>query len=168
MSEETIETWKGRHAEEGQEPAGALRLWFEACLAFGDEARREIARQAIGYLTIPLKKDAQWDRRPSNLTFVERLERPAHHHIWRSYAAGSSPEDGYQIDPSSFELDVVRDEKDSHGRGWVVAVRSSGADSPRSIYLRQSTKTGLWFVNSFSTAYVGVRPPKDPEAEEFV
>lgn len=140
-------------------------MWFEAVLAYLEPSTRALAAESLAYLTIPFKNDPDWARRPSNGTFVSRLEDERHHHIFRSYAKGTSPETGYRFD--HFELDVVLS-RDAGPRGWTVHLRSSGADNPRPFYLKKSTQTGLWFVDQFGNAYVGVRPPVDPETEQFV
>lgn len=158
-----------RHEREGTTPEGAMKLWFDAVFLYMDPATRAVGQQALAYLTIPLKADAaQWPRRPANGTFRERLEAERHHHIFRSYARGTSPENGYAMTPEDYALDVVISQRDPYERGWALHLRSSGADNPRPVYLKQSTKTGLWFVDAFNNTYVGVRAPKDPDVEEFV
>lgn len=44
---------------------------------------------------------------------------------------------------------------------------SGGADSPRIIYLKKSTSTGLYYVGSFANLYVDIRAPIDPDVETF-
>ncbi len=158
---------KARHAAAGSTPAGALALWFEALRLYLEPASRDAGRALLGYLTIPFKKDERWDRKSSNLTFAGRLKDARHHHIFRSYYEGTSPENGYTL-PANPQLAIVRDEPDAHGRGHVIALRSSGADNPRPVYLKKSTKTGLYFVDGHANVYVGIRAPKDPDDEEFV
>ncbi len=163
-----LATWKARHEACGAEPIEALKLWFEAVFLYLEPDSRDLGRGLLQYLTIPFKQDTSWDRRPSNGTFVARMKDARHHHIFRSYARDSLPENGYRLDPASWQLAVERSVEDPHGRGWTVAVRSSGADSARPVYLKKSTKTGLYFVDKHANVYVGVRPPQDPDAESFV
>lgn len=162
-----LETWKARHEACGADPVATLKLWFEAVFLYQQSSQRELGRQLLQYLTIPFKPDPGWDRKPSNGTFVERLKNARHQHIFRSYAQGSRPENGYQLDPTDWQLAVERSGEDPHGRGWTVALRSSGADSARPVYLKQSSKTGLYFVDKHANVYVGIRPPQDPDAETF-
>lgn len=164
----SFEEIKARHEQSGADPAAALKCWFEGLFLYLDEATRDEGREALQHLTIPFKKDDQWDRRPSNMTFTSRLKDARHHHIFRSYAKGTAPDNGYKMDPASFELAVEKSHEDAHGRGWTVALRSSGADSARPVYMKKSTKTGLYFVDKHANVYVGVRPPVDPEEEDFV
>jgi hypothetical protein len=52
-------------------------------------------------------------------------------------------------------------------RGTQVYLRSSGADNPRTIYMKRSDQSGLWYVYSFDNVYVDVRKPVDPTKETF-
>lgn len=155
------------HAESGTTPAGALKAWFDGVFLYLDEGTRDQGRVALAFLTIPFKDDPGWERRPSNATFVSRLKDPAHAHIFRSYAEGTSPGNGYAMDPADYRLAIVEEGDDAHGRGYRILLRSSGADNPRPVYLRRSTTTGLWYVSEFGNVYVGIRAPKDPGRETF-
>jgi hypothetical protein len=162
-----LDAWKQRHQEEGKTPDGAIKLWFDALFMALDPATRELGRDLLQYLTVPLRDDDQWYRRPSNQTFVSRLDDPRYHHIFRSYAEGTTPENDYAVDPASYRLQIAGSERDQYGRGWKILLVSSGADSPRPVYLRQSTTSGLWFVNSYANVYVGIRPPRPAGTEVF-
>jgi hypothetical protein len=157
--------WKKRHLEAGKTPEGALELWFEALFLYLEPESREVGRAGLQHLTISLRDDDGWERRPSSSRFVSRMRDPSHHHIFRSYAEGATPENGYAMDPESFQLRIEESSRDAHGRGWKVLLRSSGADNPRPVYLRRSTTSGLWFVDGFANVYVGIRPPAS--GEEF-
>lgn len=150
-----------RHPTEGRTPEGALRLWLEACLLWNTD--EDSAKAALQYLTVPLKEHPDWPGLNSNHTFVERLTHAPH--IFRSYARGTSPTGGYAL-PDDWELDVV-EVKDKDARGTPVVLRSSGADNPRPVYLRQSSQTGLWYVDNWANVYVDIRPPVDPGVETF-
>ncbi len=161
----TVEELKERHAAQASTPEAALKLWFDSVFATMNRETGEEGAAMLGYLTIPYKDSPQWYRQSSARTFVERIkERP---HIFRSYAKGSSPTNGYAMDPNNYELEVVSCMADSSGRGWAVVIRSSGADSPRPVYLKKSDQTGLYYVDTFSNVYVDVRPPVDPQKETF-
>ncbi len=154
-------------AVEGATPEGALALWFDAVYLYMDEDTRNQGREALTFLTIPFKDESGWEKLPSYRIFVSRMQDPAYAHIFRSYAVGTSPENAYSMDPKNFELNVVESAEDTHGRGWRVLVRSSGADSPRPVYMKKSTSTGLWYVSEFGNVYVGIRPPHEQGVERF-
>ena len=162
-----FEGMKALHAEVGTSPEGALKLWFDAVFLYMDPETRDVGRQCLSYLTIGLKDDPDWDRTPSNRIFVDRMKDEAYHHIFRSYAKGATPDNGYRMDVAGFALDVEQSARDAHGRGWKVVLRSGGADMPRPVYLKQSTSTDLWYVSLWANVYVDVRPPRDPSKEEF-
>lgn len=166
-AEPDLQPWLARHAELGTTPDGALKLWFEGLFLYSDPASRDLGRRVLQHLTLPFKDDPTWDERPSNLLFAGRLRDPAFSHIFRSYAKGATPANGYAMDPVAFELEIRSSRSDAHGRGWRVLLASSGADSPRPVYLKQSSQSGLWFVDGFANVYVGVRPPQSPGAETY-
>ena len=154
--------WIQEHAAAGTTPEGAVRLWLQAALTWGTDPTDAAA--GLQRLTIPLMKDDAWHKRPSNGTFVERLrDQP---HIFRSYAEGALPDNAYAA-PDGWRLNVHEVKEPRDDRGTAVFITSGGADNPRPLYLKQSSKTGLWFVNAFANAYLGVRPMVDPEAETF-
>lgn len=165
---QSMDEMKSLHEQHGSDPAKALKLWFDALFLYLDESTRNLGREAMQYLMIPYKKQPKWDTAPSNWTFTSRLKDAKHHHIFRSYAVGTSPENAYSMDPNNWELNVEDSKEDPHGRGWNVLLRSSGADNARPVYMKKSTKTGLYYINIHGNIYVGVRPPKDPDEEEFV
>lgn len=151
-----------RHREQGATPAGALAVWLEAAMAYPDDPQGSAA--VIRALTLPLRDDPDWASKPSNRTFVERLEGQPH--VFRSYAEGATPDNGYAVDRGSWTLAVDHVEA-GDPRGTKIFVRSGGADSPRPAYLKQSTTTGLYYLDEFSSLYVGIRPIVDPDAERF-
>lgn len=152
------------HAEAGKTPEGALKMWMRYAAVYHKEPFS--SRVALEYLTLPYKDNPQWHTLSSARTFVERLEKKPY--IFQSYAVGSSPENGYAFNPETFELAVEKSGPDQHGdRGHAVFLRSSGADSPRPVYLKKSTKTGLYYVSIHANTYVDIRPPVDPDKETF-
>lgn len=162
----TADELRRRHETEGTTPEGALRLWFEAAFLFFDKATESEGRKALQYLTIPYKENDNWDRSGAASTFLTQIRREPH--ILRSYLRGATPENGYRADTSRVELNIERSVEDKYNRGWNVTLRSSGADMPRPVYLRKSTKTGLWFVDNHANVYVGIRKPSSPDRETFV
>jgi hypothetical protein len=159
--------WKARHQREGTTPEAALKIWFDALFLYMEPATRDLGRQVLQHLTLPLRDRADWDRLPSNRTFSDRLKDPAYGHIFRSYAEGTSPDNGYRMEPTDYRLGLAGSERDRYGRGWRLLLVSSGADNPRPVYLKKSTSSGLWYVDGFANVYVGVRPPRGPDEERF-
>jgi|GEM_PF-1213452 len=157
-----------RHATDGATPEGTLKLWLTAVIQYGSDNLSEAlrGRDALAYLSIDFKDEPEWWTLSSYQTFVERTwTKP---YIFRSYAVGATPENGYAIDFDAFELNVSKSEEDMAGdRGWAVHLVSGGADSPRPIYLKKSTTTGLYFLYNFDNAYVDIRQPLDPGQERF-
>ncbi len=162
-----FDDWQERHSEQATTPEGAIKVWFDAIFLYLDPETRDLGRTLLQYSTVPLKDDDQWHKRPSFSIFLSRLEDESHHHIFRSYAKGATPENGYSMNPRDYELRIESSGKDTHGRGWRLSLESGGADNPRPVYLRRSSKSELYFVDGFVNVYLGIRPPIDPEKERF-
>lgn len=159
---------KARHEEVGKDPKEFCKLWMDACYVYMDEETRDAGREMIQYLTIPLKDDPNWDADQSNQYFVRALKDKQY--IMYSYAKGTSPENQYKCDPQNYELAVTRVNMNPAGvetRGIQVYLDSSGADTDRPVYLKKSTKSGLYYMNVHLNVYTDIRPPKDPDKEEF-
>ena len=155
------------HASEGRTPEGTIKLWLRACMRCASPSGAAQGKAELRYLTIPLKDAPDWDTRPSYRTFVTRLrEQP---HIFRAYAKGATPQNAYAADPASFEIDVARTAPPTAGddRGTQVFLRTAGAESPRPVYVKQSTTTGLWYVAAFDNVYLDVKKVVDPGKETF-
>jgi hypothetical protein len=164
----TLDEMKQQHVLLGTEPQGAVKCFMDAVFVYMNEETRDQGREMLQYLAMPLMSDTNWDRLPGNRLFVERMVNPQFHHIWRSYAKGTSPDNGYQMDPNNWELNFERTHRhDDDDRGLQVYLRSSGADNPRVVYVKQSTTSGLWYLNIWHTLFVGVKPPVDPTQEVF-
>jgi hypothetical protein len=163
----SFEALRDEHARSASTPEQALRLWLLATVQYTsqDAAERERGKQGLSYLTIPFKDQPNWERAPSNRFFTDRLTSKPY--IFYSYAKGTSPQNGYALNIASFEPNIARSQPDSHGRGHMLAVQSSGADSARPVYLKKSDQSGLWFVSEFNNLYVDIRPPVDPNKETF-
>ena len=100
--------------------------------------------------------DANWEGSQKYVTFVRRLRDPHYRYIFQSFAAGTSPENGYRMSPDNYSLNIVRTSPDQdHLR---VFLRSSGADLDRRVWVRQFPD-GLWYVINNSDTYVKVREP---------
>jgi len=156
-----------RHAELATTPEGAIELLVESAILASDPdsaENRGRGRTWIQLLFIPYRDDDSWARKPSNRTFVERLDQMPW--IFRSYYKNTSPEAGYALPAGPRSIDVVRSEPRQAG-GHTVVIRSSGADQPRPILVKQSDQSGLWYVDSLANLYVDIRPPKKPGEETF-
>lgn len=156
-----------RHAAEGSTPEGAIALWITACLYVqsGDPVKEAHGVAALTELTLPFRDDPDWRKRPSNGTFTDRLK--SDRNVFRSYYKGARPENGYQADIEAYVVEVTRQEPGPDGKGLKVFIRSGGADSPRPVVVKKSTKSGLWYMEGFNNLYVGIRPVVDPDAERF-
>jgi hypothetical protein len=138
-----------------------VQSWLEAAIRWPTDKAR--AQSELSLLTLSFRGTEGWARLPSSRTLVERLDQQTH--IFRSYFEGTSPDNGYTIPATRTVL--VEAVREHEARGVPVTLRSTGADNPRTVYLRQSEQTGDWVLDSFSSLYVGVRPPKDPDQETF-
>jgi hypothetical protein len=155
-----------KHQQVGTSPEGALKCWFDAIFLFIDPNTREEGAAAMEALTLPFKGDSSWHKKPANRTFVDIL-KGKNTYIFQSYAKGTSPDNQYSMDVSNYELNVEKSQEDAYKRGWAVFVRSSGADAARPVYLKKSSKTGLYYPDTISNVYVGIRKPVDPNVEVF-
>ena len=157
---QTLDEMKAQHVLLGGEPQGAVKCFLDACFVYMNPETRDVGRQMLGYLAMPLWGDAAWDTSAGHRLFVERLRGPEFAHIWRSYAVGATPQNGYQMDPDNWRLNFERtNQLDGDARGLQVYLRSGGADMPRVVYVLQSDQSGLWHVNDWFQLFVGVRPP---------
>ncbi len=151
-----------RHQKLGTNPKDAIGLWLEA--AVRAQANEQQGWDALKELTLPLRNEANWQKLSSNRYFVDRIknQNPA----FRSFFVGATPENGYSINLSDLRIDIAYEgDKDVRGRKFML--KSSGASMPRPIYLKKSTKSGLFYVEEYSSMYVDVMPPIDKDEEHF-
>lgn len=145
--------FKARYQQEGRTPEGAVKLYFEAVFCYIDEATRDEGSKMVRYA---LHYDRPIERSNNLSTFAERLRDPEMHHIFRGFAEGTSPENGYQMSPDNFNIVVVNKIQE---QGYLrIFLRNSGADSPRAVWMKEFD--GLWYMINNAGTYVGVRPPK--------
>ena len=151
-------TWpefKTRYQEEAKTPEGALKMHLQAVFAYMNPDTRGEASKMLRYsmhLSGPVESS------PSLTSFfVPRMKDPKEQHIFRSYCAGTSPENSYKVDLASCELNITG-ARDSEGYR-KVGLQSTGADSERLIWMRQHD--GLWYAENNTALYVQVRPPKE-------
>lgn len=151
----TYKDFKARYQTEAKTYQGAVKMYFEAVFAYINEATREEGGKMLRYAlrsSTPIEKSTYYT------TFAERLIDPDYQHIFRSFAKGTSPENDYAMSPDNFEINFTGQiEKVS---GYLrVFLRSSGADSPRPVWVKEFDG-GLWFVINNAATYVEVKLPK--------
>jgi hypothetical protein len=147
----TADEFRQRMAADAKQPEGAAKLWFEAVYVYTTDATRDAGRQMLGLITL----DEKWEK---NTYFVDRMRTKPY--IFRSYAKGTSPDNGYRMDPNSFTLNVTASEKDKYrDDAWRVVIKSSGADKDRPLVLSKGAD-GLWRVFGYDQMYGDVTAPK--------
>ena len=136
-----------------QSPYGAAKMYFDAVFCYMDKSKRSEASKMLRFI---MHGDAGWERSPYYSTFVERLRNKRYHHIFRSFAEGTSPENDYSMDPNNYQLmmgELVEEQ------GYLrLFLYSSGSDSARPIWVKQFDD-GLWYVINVVGTYAGVREP---------
>ena len=150
----TYQEFKARYQTEGRTMEGAAHLYFEAVFCYMNKASRPEASKMLRYaMYLPMVLEESH----SYSTFVSRLKDPTYHYIFRSFVVGTSPENSYKIDPNNFKLDIAYKRQESDF--FHLGIRSSGADSTRSIWMQQHDD--LWYVVNNAATYAQVRAPKD-------
>ena len=134
-------------------PEGAVKMYFDAVFCYLDPARRAEASKMLRYI---MHTDANWEGNQRHVTFLRRLKDPSLHYIFRSFAAGTSPENGYRMSPDAYRLVFTR--KDRQQDYTRVFLRSSGADSDRRVWVKQYPD-GFWYVINNADTYAKVRDP---------
>lgn len=134
-------------------PEGAVKMYFDAVFCYLDPARRAEASKMLRYI---MHTDANWEGNQRHVTFLRRLKDPSLHYIFRSFAAGTSPENGYRMSPDAYQLVFTR--KDRQQDYIRVFLRSSGADSDRRVWVKQYSD-GFWYVINNADTYAKVRDP---------
>jgi len=152
-----FQEFRARYQQEGRTMEGAAKLYFEAVFSYMNEATRDEASKMLRYaMYMPMPIERSSNAR----TFVNRLRDESYHHIFRSFAVGTSPENSYAMSPDNFELDFVSRRRESDYT--ILSLRSSGADSPRGVWMKEYD--GLWYMINNASTYVGVRPPQSAAA----
>lgn len=154
---QSYQEFKARYQTAGTTPEGAVKMYFDAIFCYINPSQRSEASKMLRY-AMHDRKD--WDKSPFFSTFVSRLKDKEYHHIFRSFAKGTSPQNGYEMDPDNYELIFLGKRQET---GYVrVSLRSTGADSPRIVQVKQFDD-GLWYLINNHATYAGVRPPLDPK-----
>ncbi len=136
-----------------QTPEGAVKMYFDAVFCYINPQTRTEGQKMLGYV---MHESDNWVRKSSFATFVSRLKDPQMQHIFRSFAAGTSPQNGYAMSPQNYNVTIARKAKESDY--LRVNLVSSGADSERIVWVKQFGD-GLWYVINNASTYAGVRMP---------
>ncbi len=135
-------------------PQGAVKMYFDAVYCYLEPSRRTEASKMLRYI---LHQGANWERSPNFSTFVERLREPSWHYVFYSFAADTSPQNAYSMDPDNYALEFSSIREVSSDLIQLNLI-SSGADSPRLISVRQY-EDGLWYMFQNAGTYSEVRKP---------
>lgn len=160
----TLEEFQVQVAEKAKDPKGAVTLWFSAIYIYLHRDKT-LGQQCI----LEMDRYKDWDSRTFRL-FRERLTQMPH--IFNSYVKGTKPENRYEFNPDEFEIvfhgEINKKPYADKPEGDFVKlfVISSGADFPRSITLQRNSK-GEYKIYEFSTIFVGIRAPLNPQAGDF-
>lgn len=134
-------------------PEGAVKMYFDAVFCYLDPNRRTEASKMLRYI---MHADANWEKKQKYVTFARRLKDPACHYIFRSFASGTSPQNGYRMSPENYSL--VFSGKSNEADYVRVFLISSGSDSRRIVWVKQY-QDGLWYVINNADTYMRVREP---------
>jgi len=145
--------FKERYQTVGTSPQGAVRMYFDALYSYIDPARQAEGAKMLRY---SLHEGPNWERSSFFATFTSRLKDSSYHYIFRSFAEGTSPENSYAMNPDNYRLMFASSRQETD---YVyIAIRSSGADSPRPVHV-QRFEDGLWYVINNHGTYSDVRKP---------
>jgi hypothetical protein len=148
-----FQEFKARYQQEDRVPEGALKLYFEAVFCYIDEATRSEGAKMLRYA---MHLDRPLEQVGSYATFVSRMQDPDENYVFRSFAAGTSPQNGYHMSPDNFELMIVR--RASETDYLALYLHSSGADSQRGVWMKEYG--GLWYTINNASTYSQVRAPQ--------
>ncbi len=87
--------------------------FFDGIFAYMDRSTREEGRKM---LALAMDERPDWDGRATMKLFADRMKSPKTAHIFRSYARGAVPENGYAMDPDNYEL-VIERSAEGHPKG---------------------------------------------------
>ena len=145
--------FKSRCQSVCRSPEGAVKMYFDAVFCYLDPNRRTEASKMLRYI---MHADAGWEKEQKYVTFTRRLKDPASHYIFKSFAAGTSPENGYSMSPENYSLVFSGSSKEAdYTRIFLI---SSGSDSRRIVLVKQY-QDGLWYVINNADTYLKVRDP---------
>ncbi|MBQ3645886.1 MAG: hypothetical protein IJM82_05710 [Synergistaceae bacterium] len=149
----TYKEFKARYQTEGKTIEGAVKLYFEGVFAYMNKETRKEGAKMLRY---SLHSDSPIERSTYYATFVERMKDPDYNYAFRSFAEGSTPENDYAMSPDDFEIMYAGEPIKDPGGFMRVPLESSGADSPRIIWVKKFDD-GLWYVINNAATYVQVK-----------
>ncbi len=149
----TYAEWKERIPEMLNTPEGAVKMYFDGVYAYMNPKTRTEGQKMLRYI---LRLEADWDKRSSMQTFVSRMKDPDQQYIFRSFAKGTSPSNGYAMNPDTYELMFSSKTKETDYTR--VMIKSSGADSTKGAWVKQFPD-GNWHVINNANLYGNVRKP---------
>ena len=149
----TFSEFKQRCRNVATSPEGAAKMYFDAVFCYLEPQRRAEASKMLRYI---MHADAGWESSQHYATFVQRMRNSSTHYIFRSFAAGTSPENGYRMSPQNYQL--VYSGKSYEPDYVRVFLISSGSDSRRMLWVKQYDD-GLWYVINNADSYMKVREP---------
>ena len=159
---ETVDALKALTEQPGfsmTDPNVTAALTLAALCAFPKD--RTQCYQMLQYLMGPQQLS------PYNKQFIADRFMDGKDYIPRSYFAGATPENNYTpAEPLTVEISETNmPQAPSEGVYKTLALSSGGADTPRTVTLRQKPSTGIWYLNE-QFLLVGIRVPRaeDPWA----
>lgn len=145
--------FKSRCQTASRSPEGAVKMYFDAVFCYLDPGRRTEASKMLRYI---MHADARWESSQKYVTFARRLKDPSCHYIFRSFAAGTSPQNGYRMSPEKYSLVFSGTSREAdYVRVFLI---SSGSDSRRIVWVKKY-QDGLWYVINNADTYLKVRDP---------
>ena len=155
---DSLQEFQALSAALGQSPEGKCALFLCAVRLF--DKNKDEGTQAMDLLRGPRPMtpyDAQFLR--------DRLRGKSY--LPLAYFEGATPQNGY-TPQAPYVLNVLPDSRPQDIEpGYLrVFLKTTGADSPRPIKLRQKASTGAWFLWEYSSILSGIRIPaaEDPWA----
>ena len=145
--------FKSRCQSVARSPEGAVKMYFDAVFCYLEPGSRTEASKMLRYI---MHADAGWESSQRYVTFTRRLKDPASHYIFKSFAAGTSPENGYRMSPENYSLVFSGTSQEAdYVRVFLI---SSGSDSRRIVWVKQY-QDGLWYVINNADTYLKARDP---------
>lgn len=152
----------GESVPQSVDPVWVARQWIQGILMYHAGQKEEGLAQMNSVMKEPTNDRFQ--------SFPGMAMAKDKTHIWRSYVKGTSPENQYKVDDvSAIEIETYYQDGEAPtetSTSLRMFVRSSGADTARPLSMEKDDR-GEWRVSEFSSLCVGVRPPKDPNADNF-
>ena len=89
-------------------------------------------------------------------------------YIWRSYCKNTKVDDGYKVDPDSFEIDAeLKAPVTPETKRVTLWVKTTGGNMPRPLQMVADDR-GQFRISEISSLCVGLaNVPKDPKDDEF-